>query len=127
MKDYLYYNSRDEFMRIDIAQIVYFAANGNYTDIVLANKQRCTLGLSMSQMENYLTDNLKEKARCFVRIGKSCIVNLNHIYRINVPQQFLMLSTDNLSVYKLAISKDALKKLKELMVRSVQQKREELR
>ena len=36
----LYFNTRDELNRIDVAKIVYFEADGNYTDIVMVNKLR---------------------------------------------------------------------------------------
>lgn len=32
-KRFLYLNSRDEFFRVDISKIVYFEADGNYTNI----------------------------------------------------------------------------------------------
>ena len=35
---YLHLNTRDEFLRMDISKIVYFEADGNYTNIMLANK-----------------------------------------------------------------------------------------
>ena len=38
MKKYLYLNSRDELYKIDIAKIVYFEAEGNYTNFYLSNK-----------------------------------------------------------------------------------------
>ena len=37
-KKYIYLNSRDEFLRVDITKIVYFEADGNYTHIILNNK-----------------------------------------------------------------------------------------
>ena len=36
MKKYLYLNSRDELYKIDIAKIVYFEAEGNYTNFYLS-------------------------------------------------------------------------------------------
>lgn len=124
MTEFIYFNSRDEFLRIDISKIVYFAADGNYTDIVLSNKIKDTVGLSMANLQTYLTDNLKEKARCFVRIGKSYIININYIHRINVLRQQLVLTDYRHTVYQLDISKEALKKLKEVLVLSVTHKKE---
>ena len=42
-KRFLYLNSRDEFFRVDISKIVYFEADGNYTNIILSNKVRGTV------------------------------------------------------------------------------------
>ena len=32
---YLYFNCRDEFLRLDVEKIVYFESDGNYTDIAV--------------------------------------------------------------------------------------------
>lgn len=119
MTNYLYFNSRDEFDRIDIARIICFQSDGNYTNVVLTNKVKVVLGISLSKMEKYLSDSLKEKARCFVRVGKSCIINVNFILRINVLKQYIVLTDYDTSNYQVSISKDALKKLKDIMVASV--------
>ena len=119
MTNFLYFNSRDEFDRIDIARIICFQSDGNYTNVVLTNKVKVVLGISLSKMEKHLSDSLKDKARCFVRVGKSCIINVNFILRINVLKQYIVLTDYDTSNYQVSISKDALKKLKDIMVSSV--------
>lgn len=49
--NYLFFNSRDELLRIDIAKIVYFEADGNYTNIILSNKLRGIVCLNLTQTE----------------------------------------------------------------------------
>lgn len=119
VNDYLYFNSRDEFDRIDISRIICFEADGNYTNIILTNKLKVVIGISMSRMEQYISDSLKEKASCFVRIGKSCILNLNYILKINVLKQHAILTDYEGTAYQVNISKEALKRLKDIMVASV--------
>lgn len=119
MTDYLHFNSRDEFHRIDISKIVYFQSNGNYTDIILTNKVRVVIGISLVKLETYLSETLKEKARCFIRVGKCCIINTDYILSINTIGQSLTLTDYNQSSIKISISKEALKKLKNIMVTSV--------
>jgi len=123
MADFLYFNTRDEFLRIDIQKIVYFSAQANYTDIVLANKLKDTVGLGLAQMEIFLSENLHERARCFVRIGKSYIININYIHKINVLRQQLILTDYRDALFHLDISKEALKKLKIVLAKSVEAKR----
>ena len=36
--NFLFFNSRDELLRLDISKIVYFESDGNYTNIILTNK-----------------------------------------------------------------------------------------
>ena len=119
MADFLYFNTRDEFDRIDISRIICFQSDGNYTNVVLTNKLKIVLGISLSKMESYLSSSLKEKASCFARVGKGCIINMNYILRINVLKQYVVLTDYDTSNYQVSISKDALKKLKDIMVKSV--------
>lgn len=113
---FLYLNSRDEFYRIDISKIVYFESEGNYTNIVLTNRMKGTVCMNLSKMQEILTQSLKDKASIFARIGKRHIVNLNYIYRIEVLRQKLVLSDGEHFDYQLAVSKDALKKLRAMYV-----------
>lgn len=119
MADYLHFNSRDEFHRIDISKIVYFQSDGNYTNIMLDNKVKVVIGISLTKLEQYLSDTLKEKASCFVRVGKCFIININYILSINALGQNMILTDYSQFSYKVSISKDALKKLKDVMVTSV--------
>ena len=115
-KDWLFLNSRDDLLRIDMAEIAFFEADGNYTNIMLTNKMKCTVGMSLGKMENVLSERLKGKVMYFARIGKRYIINLNMVFQINVLKHRLILSDFHQCVYSLDISKDALKKLKELMI-----------
>lgn len=118
-KDWLFLNSRDDLLRIDMREIAYFEADGNYTHIVLTNKQKCTVGMSLGKMETILSERLRGKVMYFARIGKRYIINLNLVFQINVLKHRLVLSDFHQCSYALDISKDALKKLKELMTHYV--------
>lgn len=115
-KDWLFLNSRDDLLRIDMAEIAFFEANGNYTNIMLTNKMKCTVGMSLGKMENVLSERLKGKVMYFARIGKRYIINLNMVFQINVLKHRLILSDFHQCAYSLDVSKDALKKLKELII-----------
>ena len=118
MKKYLYINSRDELYKIDIAKIVYFEAEGNYTNFVLSNKLKGAVCMNLAQMQKLINDNLHEAGAVFARIGKRYIVNLDFVYHINVLKQCITLSDGEMCAYTISISKDALKKLKEMYVTS---------
>ena len=113
---FLYLNSRDEFFRVDITKIVYFESDGNYTSIVLNNKMKATVCVNLAKMQQILNSNLRESAAVFARVGKRHIVNLNFVYRIAILKQILILSDGENFEYKLEISKDALKKLRDMYV-----------
>lgn len=114
---YLYLNSRDELLRLDVNRIVFFQANGNYTDIISANKLKHTVCMSLSKVQQVIAENLAERATRFARIGKSLIVNMVYINQINVPSQKLLLSDGYSFAFKISVSKDALRKLKDILTK----------
>lgn len=116
--EYLCLNSRDELLRLDVSQIVYFEADGNYTNIVLANRLRGVVCMNLSNMQQMLTSQLKHKASGFARVGKRYIVNLNYIYSIQILKQCLVLSDQHTFAFSLNISKDALKNLRDIMLQN---------
>lgn len=113
---YLYLNSRDEFFRVDISKIVYFESEGNYTNIILNNKMKATVCMNLAQMQTIISDSLKEGASMFARIGKRHIINLTYVYRIAILRQRLVLSDGENFEYQVSISKEALKKLRDMYV-----------
>ena len=114
--NYFFLNSRDEFLRIDFSKIVYFEADGNYTNIVTVNKLRGLVCVNLAQMERILADRLKERSCRYVRIGKRYIVNMDFVYQINILKQRLVLSDCASFAFQLEISKGALKKLRGLFI-----------
>lgn len=112
--EYLYLNSRDELLRLDINKIVFFEGDGNYTNIISANKLKGVVCMNLARIQDLLNEKLREHAIIFVRVGKRYIVNLNYIYSINPMKQKLVLSDGYMFAYQLDIAKDALKKLKNL-------------
>lgn len=115
-KVYIFFNSRDELQRIDVSKIVYFEADGNYTDIVMVNKLRASICMNLGEMEKAIAAQIGDEARIFMRIGKRFIINMRYVYSINVLRQQLVLSDYDHFAFQVSISKDALKKMKELML-----------
>lgn len=113
---YLYLNSRDEFFRVDITKIVYFESDGNYTNIMLNNKMTATVCMNLTQMQSILSENLKEAAGIFARVGKRHIINLTYVYQVAILRQKLVLSDEEKFEYQISVSKDALKKLRDMYV-----------
>ncbi len=116
MEKIIMFNSRDELLRMEVGKIVYFEADGNYTHVVTKNKLKATLGTSLSKTETVLSAQLGSDARRFMRVGKRFIVNLRYVYSINLAKQHLLLSDLDSFAFQLPVSKDALRKMKELLV-----------
>lgn len=112
-------NSRDELFRVDISRIVYFQAEGNYTKFVMCNGLEGVVCMNLARMRDILGERLGDVAGMFARIGKSYIINLTYVFRIAILRQRLVLSDGMSFSYQLALSKDALRNLREIYVRSL--------
>jgi DNA-binding LytR/AlgR family response regulator len=96
---------------------VYFIADKNYTNLQLNNGQRLVFTFSLQKMEQYLAEKLNEDAKMFVRIGKSYIINLNYVYRIDIVKQKLYLfDVVSQKEFFLELSKEALRNLRKLFI-----------
>lgn len=115
-KQLIYFNSRDELSRINIDKIAYIEGDGNYTNIVMANKLKVVIGINLTQMEKTLAERLGNRAAMFMRIGKRFIINMNYVFQVNVAKQRLVLSDLQGFAFQLPVSKEALKKIKELVL-----------
>lgn len=111
----IYFNSRDELLRVDLASVVYFEAEGNYTRFVSINGNPTLVYMSLGAMESLLSLRFKDAPGTFARVGKRFIFNLNYIYRINTLKQELTLSDQQNFIFTVSISKIALKALKDLI------------
>ena len=114
----IYFNSRDKLIRIDIQKIVYFEGDGNYTNLVTANKQKVCLTLNLAHTEEALAKQLGDSAKQFMRVGKRFIINMNYIYQIDVLKQNLLLSDCERFLFQMPVSKEALKTVKELVMKT---------
>lgn len=112
----LYFNTRDELIRVDLRNVGYFKADRNYTDVYFLNGYHVTLPTCLVAIEKMLDDDrMKGRTMPFVRIGRSVIVNIRHIVHINVLKQELVICDMRTTcVLKVEVQKEALKKLKEL-------------
>ena len=74
--------------------------------------------MNLGEMEKALVEQLGSDDRTFMRIGKRFIINMQYIYQINVLKQQLILSDYDHFAFQVNISKDALRKVKELMLQT---------
>lgn len=110
-------NSRDELYRFDISNVVYFEADGNYTNIILSNNLKAVVCMNLMHMQNLIKDILTNKrAEIFCRVGKRYIINISYVFQINILNQKLVLSDGDRFVFYLDISKEALKNLRRLFI-----------
>ena len=120
MERYLIIKTRDELLRIKIGLILYFEADRNYTKLLLSNGIQFTFAINIGKIEELLEKQVVESKSILIRVGKSHIINKNHILQINIPKQKLLMLTFDGKPKELIISKDPLKQLKDLLEKEVQ-------
>ncbi len=120
MSKYLVISTSNELVRVSIERVVYITSDGNYSTLVLTNKDERVFSFNLAAFQKIIEQQLKTDAQIFIRIGKSLIINRNYIYYINASKQQLVLSDMNFNhSFMLTASKEALKQLKELTSKQV--------
>ena len=120
MDRYLIIKTRDELLRIKIGQILYFEADRNYTKLLLTNNIQFTFAINIGKIEELLERQVEGSKNILMRVGKSHIINKNHILQINLPKQRLLLLTEEGKPKELIISKDPLKMLKDTLEKEME-------
>lgn len=110
----LIFNWRDELIRIKPDDIVYFEADGNYTNMMLASKKQQLLSMNLSKVMSKLVEVLGSQSDIFERVGRDLIIRKPCLYSIHLIKKQLILTVPGTHLFfELQVSKDALKKLKE--------------
>ena len=105
-----------EMVRVRTDEIIYVCADGNYSDLVLTNGRKRKMAFQL----HFFEDAFKQlHNNMFVRVGRSLIVNKRYVYVINLKEQLLVMSGQQLNseVKQLKVSRDALKQLMDLLIK----------
>lgn len=109
-------NSRDELFIINLEELAYLQANGNYTLVVYIGGQQLLVSLGLSHLEEMIRQVYsKNQGNPFVRLGRSYLINQKYLYQIHVLKQKLTLSDFRKNIYSLTISKILLKQYKDII------------
>ena len=120
MERCLIIKTREELLRIKIGQILYFEADRNYTKLLLSNGILFTFAINIGKIEELLEKQVSGSKNILMRVGKSHIINKNHILQINLPKQKLLLLTLDGKPRELVISKEPLKVLKDALEKEME-------
>jgi DNA-binding LytR/AlgR family response regulator len=118
MHTHLIISTSNELLRVAAAHIIYISSDGNYSNLLMSGGEIKMVTFQLGHIEEMIHKQLPEYKATFVRIGRSLIINLNHVYQINISRQCLVLQ-DRDSTYTLSASKEALKALKEFIEKSI--------
>ena len=116
MREYLVISTSVDLVRAASDDVLFVAADGNYSSLVFTGGEVRMVTLQLGQVERLLGEQLVQTRGNFVRIGKSLIVNRTYICYINLTKQQLVLSAGGTSAsHTLSASREALKQLKLLI------------
>ena len=111
----LIFTTSAEIVRVPPESVVYISADGNYSDMTMADGGKYVLSLQLGHIERRIAEMLEKDDHRFIRIGKSLIVNRDFIAFIHPLRQKMILSDCRSFRHEVSASKDALKALKELL------------
>lgn len=107
----IFFSTRDELTRVNLADVMYFESDFNYVNIILRSSLTLTLLSSLNNIEA-ITSTLTYPH--FVRVGRKYIVNLNYLTHINIQKAQLTLSdSTSLRPVTLSTSRESLRSLKQ--------------
>ncbi|MDR2690847.1 MAG: LytTR family transcriptional regulator [Dysgonamonadaceae bacterium] len=115
MDRYLVFKARDELVRIKIDRILYFEAERNYTKLILANGIQFVFAVNLGKIEDILESQIQNYDSVLVRVGKSFIINKNHVLQISLQKNKLIFEAADGKAKELTIPKEPLKLLKDLL------------
>ena len=119
MDRYLVFKTRDELVRIKIERILYFEAERNYTRLVLTNGIQFVFAVNLGKIEEILNNQIQDYASTLLRVGKSYIINKNHVLQISLPKTKILFASTDGKAKELILPKDPLKIFKETLEREL--------
>lgn len=110
---YLILINDKELLRLRSDRIVFVASDGNYSTVTMADGDERMVTWQLGQIERIMGEQLGAEGSCFIRIGRSLIINKHFIYYVNPIKQQLVLSDSHTFEYTLSASKEALRTIKD--------------
>lgn len=89
-------NTRTGFLVINPAEIIYCEADGNYTEIVLANQRKEVISSNLGNVEKELSGD------GFFRISRSSLINLRYLTHVDNKKGICRLRGDGIIELKVA-------------------------
>ena len=115
MDRYLVFKTRDELVRIKIERILYFEAERNYTRLFLTNGIQFVFAVNLGKIEEILENQIQDYASTLLRVGKSYIINKNHVLQISLPKTKILFAAAEGKAKELILPREPLKILKETL------------
>ena len=113
MKELIFSNSGTELLKVHPEDIIYIEADGNYCRMHMRGGFEQQLWFNRQRFISIISSQLRDEKPTFIVVGRSFIINLAYIFRINPVQSELVLF-DSVKPEQMSLhaSQEALNKLK---------------
>lgn len=113
MKELIFSNSGTELLKVRPEDIVYIEADGNYCRMYLRGGFEQQLWFNRQRFISIISRQLRDEKPTFIVVGRSYIINLAYIFRINpVQSELILFDSSKPEQISLHASQEALNKLK---------------
>ena len=113
MKELIFSNSGTELLKIRPEDIIYIEADGNYCRMYLRGGFEQQLWFNRQRFISIISKQLRDEKPTFIVVGRSYIINLAYIFRINpVQSELILFDSSKPEQISLHASQEALNKLK---------------
>lgn len=113
MKELIFSNSGTELLKVRPEDIVYIEADGNYCRMYLRGGFEQLLWFNRQRFISIISKQLRDEKPTFIVVGRSYIINLAYIFRINpVQSELTLFDSSKPEQISLHASQEALNKLK---------------
>lgn len=85
--------TRDELRLIELDEVVYLKASGNYTDFHFADSHVKSETSCLSCFAKQIEELYGDEPCPFIRVGRSHIINVNYIVSVNIPKRTVQFHT----------------------------------
>lgn len=116
MKEKLLIHTVNEAYSFNPNQVICIEADGNYSNLHLANGNDYLLSFQLGQVENIIKEQLSYSNYTFVRVGKSLIINMDELICVNITKQTLEMNQPSGERMFFNASREALKKLMNFLI-----------
>lgn len=109
-------NTRDELLMVNLQDVVYFQANGNYTEYVYLQGEKHLVAFGITRMADAIKLCWPDgEPSPFARLGRSLIVNTRFLLEISLIRQRIVLGDSQGHSYQIKLSRPLLKKFKDVI------------
>lgn len=100
---------RDESFGAKLEDVLYFKAEGHYTNVFFTRDSKMLLPYGLSQLDNEIWK--LDNGTCFVKVGRSHIVNLKKVVYACITKESFTLMDQNGNFTNIVVSRAAIKQL----------------